>query len=148
MTEEYFSPEVTEVHRVWHKFSNWLANTYGKDLYSDWIYLDPEKKFSKYRYKDFNEYELSKRLVGYEVINRVERYVKRYCPKIKIVNCDDELHASSIILLIPHPKFGVTVMFIPQCTGIQNQFFLYPQHLDSLVSALNEFKDVIKHRDE
>jgi len=138
----------TETHRVWHKFSDWLIKKYGKDLYSDWKFMefkDNEGKKKKIKYRNFNEYELSRRLIGYEVMKDIERYTKRYCTEIKIVYCDDSYHAGSYILLIPHPKMGITVMFIPQCTGTQNEFFLYDNHFKMLMDELNKMKYVYKN---
>jgi hypothetical protein len=127
-------------HGVWHKFSNWLIKTYGQDLHGEWLYLDNINK--KYKYRLFDDAKLAKRLVGYDVMSRVESYCKRYCPEIKILSCDDSVHASSTLLLIPHPTMGITVIFIPQCTGIQNQFFLYKRHCENLIDALTEMKQV------
>lgn len=133
-------------HKVWHKFYNWVVKTYGQDLHGPWQYMEgvnqkTGKKF-KIKHRGFNDYELSKRLVGHEVIDKIERYIKRCCQEIKIIRCDDSLHAGSIILLIPHPKHGITVMFIPQCTGIQNQFFLYKQDYKQLVKELTKMEKV------
>mgnify|MGYP001768361592 CR=1 FL=1 len=135
------------VHKVYHQFQNWLAKTYGKDLYSKWIVntvtlSDGTKK--KLRYRNFNEYELNKRLVGYEVIENIERYIKRYCKEIKIIRCDDSYYSGSILLLIPHINHGVTVMFIPQCTTIQNRFFLYGEDYKELINGLEKMKYVYK----
>jgi len=138
-----------EIHRIWHKFSGWLTRTYGKDLHGEWvrnkIKVDGKRKVFKYR--SFNDYELSKRLCGYEVMERIERYVKRYVPEIKIVYCDDEVYATSMILLIPHPKHGITMMYIPQLTGIQNQFFLYGNHYKMLMEELENMKYVYDNDD-
>lgn len=131
-------------HETWHKFSNWLIKTYGKDLHGEWQYLD--KKNKKYKYRSFDDIELARRLIGYEVMSRVESYCKRYCPEIKILRCDDAYHAGSIILLIPHPKMGITFMFIPQCTSIQNQLFLYENHCNILIKALTELKYVYRKK--
>lgn len=134
----------SETHRVWYKFSGWLQRTYGKDLFKNASFeiKDAAGKNKKIRYKNFNEYELSKRLVGYEVIVRIERYVKRFCPEIKIISCDDSVHAGSSILLIPHPGHGITILYIPQCTEIQNQFFLYESHCTQFLKELNKMKRV------
>lgn len=138
--------ECKEIHKTWHKFSNWLIKTYGKDLHGKWEYMevniDGTKNTKKIKYRSFNELELSRRLVGYDVMVRVERYIKRYCPDIKILRCDDSVYSGSDILLIPHPNHGITIMFIPQCTSIQNQFFLYKNHYKVLVKALKEMKYV------
>jgi len=147
-TKDEFSDAI-ETHRIWHKFSNWLIKKYGKDLYSDWQYLEFKQngKKKKLKFRDFNDGKLNKRLVGYDVMSDIERYIKRYCPEIKIIHCDDSYHAGSTILLIPHPKMGITVMFIPQCTTIQNQFFLYDQHLKMLLKELKDMKYVYKNQD-
>lgn len=137
------SDETLDVHVVWHKFSRWLDKKYGKDLYGEWQYMQIAKG-KKIKYRSFDEIALSRRLVGYEVICQIERYVKRYCPEIEIIHCDDSVHAGSIILLVPHPKHGITVMFIPQCTSIQNQFFLYSHDYKAFMSALKRMKYVYK----
>ena len=65
----------------------------------------------------------------------IEEYVKKH-PQIKIVRCDDSAYAGSDIVLIPHPKHGIRVMFFPQCTPIQNEFFLYGSDFQNLITAL------------
>lgn len=75
-----------------------------------------------------------------------KEFVKRCCPEIKIVRCDDSNYAGSDLLLIPHPKHGITIMFIPQCTSIQNQFFLYENHYISLVRELNKMGKVYNNK--
>lgn len=140
--------EITSCHTVWHKFSNWMTKTFGSDLYGEWKVMEVPGKNGKmkkaFRYRDFNEYTFSQRLSGYETMVKIEKYVKRFCPEIKVVPCDDSVYAGSYILLVPHPKHGITVMFIPQCTSIQNQFFLYENHYKKLMSALREMKHVYK----
>lgn len=89
--------------------------------------------------------ELSRRLVGYDVMCKVEKFIKRYCPEIKIIGCDDSVYSGSYILLIPHPNHGITLMFIPQCTTIQNQFFLYEGHYNQLIKALEEMKNIYEN---
>ena len=139
--------KMKSTHAVWHKFSNWLEKTYGEGLYGEWQYSeivgDNGKKY-KWKYRGFNDYELSKRLVGSEVMDKIEKYVKRSCPEIKILRCDDDHHATSFLLLVPHPKMGITVMYIPQCTSVQNTFFLYENHCNNLIKALTEMKSVYK----
>lgn len=137
-----------DCHVIWHKFYNFIAKVYGKDL-SGPLLVDKIKNKETgqtftIRTRSFNEYELSKRLVGYEVMCRIKRWVDRYCPEIKIVHCDDSVYAGSDILLIPHPGHGVTIIFIPQCTGIQNQFFLYEGHYKNLMKELKEMRKVYK----
>jgi hypothetical protein len=142
------SQRLVEVHRTWHKFSNWIIKTYGKDLHGEWQFLEGTgangKKF-KIKHRFFDELKLSQRMVGHEVIGKVENYVKKYCPEIRVIRCDDHAYAGSSLLLIPHPKHGITVFFIPQCTSVQNQFFLYKGHYNALMKALKEMKTVYKN---
>jgi hypothetical protein len=133
-------------HATWYKFSKWLGNTFGKDLYQ-WKEMDlPRAKggTKKFKYRDFNEAKLYNRLVGYEVQCKIEKYIKRCCPEIKCIRCDDSIYATAIILLIPHPAHGITVMFIPQCTSVQNVFFLYQRHCENLIKELTKMKKVYK----
>jgi len=136
--------EAMRMHKVWHQFYGWLMKTYGKDLHSESceVFVDNDGKKKKFKYKHFNDFELSQRLGGPDVVESVENYVKKYCPEIKIVRCDDAIYSGSIILLIPHPKHGITVMFIPQQSDIQNQFFLYLGHYEKLMEELKKMKKV------
>lgn len=145
-TEKIFL-DANKQHRVWHKFSNWISKTYGKDLWGKEVVnviTDEKGKKHKIKYKNFNELELSRRLVGYKVMCRIKNYVRRYCPEIKIVHCDDSVYAGSDILLIPHPEHGITMIFIPQCTNVQNEFFLYYGHYKNLMKELAAMKYVYK----
>ncbi len=141
--------DANKSHKVWHKFSNWLIKTYGKDLHGKWEYIkfkDAKGKQIKLKHRSFNELELSRRLAGYEVMCKVKKYVNRYCPEIKIINCDDSVYSGSDILLIPHPAHGITIIFIPQCTAVQNQFFLYKGHYTMLMKELRSMKSVYKNQ--
>jgi hypothetical protein len=137
---------VGETHKTWHKFSGWIGKTFGDDLIEERTINLPLKngKTKSIKYKDLNELELSKRLVGYEVMEKIEKYVARHCKDIKVVRCDDSVYAGSSLILVPHPKHGITIIFIPQCTNIQNQFFLYENHYKDLMKALREMKEVYK----
>jgi hypothetical protein len=138
-----------KVHETYHRFQKWLINTFGKDLK-----VKRKVKFNLGNGKtktitchDYNDYELSKRICGYDVMVKVENYIKRSCPEIRIVHCDDAIYAGSIILLIPHPTHGITVMYIPQLTGIQNHFFLYGGHYMMLLDELKKMETVYDKED-
>jgi hypothetical protein len=136
-----------ETHRVWHKFLRWLEKVYGEGLTTTYTFSYLKSKTGKpLKYKFFDYNELNKRLVGGDVITRVERYVRKYCPEIKVIHADDYVFAGSTVLLIPHPKFGVTVMFIPHCTDVQNQFFLHLYECSILVKELAEMKRICKRK--
>jgi len=143
--EEKLDVEMKTTHQIWHKFSNWVVKTFGKDLHGEWEFIEGiganGKKF-KIKHRSFNDLELSRRLTGYEAMCKVEKFVKKCCPEIKIIRCYDSIYAGSDILLIPHPNHGITVIFIPQCTTVQNQFFLYKNHHKELVKALKEMGNV------
>ena len=97
-------------HQTWHKFYNYLIKTFGKDLYGPWKCINIGKK--KFKFRNYNDTELYKRLVGYEIQEKVRKWCKRYAPDIKIVYCDDETYSTSLIFLVPHPKHGITMIYI------------------------------------
>lgn len=130
--------QAAECHEHYYKFFKWLQRTYGKDLFGEPEFVTIGKR--KIKLPTFDRNKLATRLVGYDAIVKIERYVKRYIPVIKILHCDDAVYASSIILLIPHPKHGITVLFIPQCVPVQNQFFLYQSHSIRLLKAITDMK--------
>ena len=145
VNETSIDVQMKTTQQIWHKFSNWMVKTFGKDLHGEWEFMEGiganGKKF-KIKHRSFNDLELSRRLTGYEAMCKVEKFVKRCYPEIKIIRCDDSIYAGSDILLIPHPNHGITVIFIPQCTTVQNQFFLYKNHHKELVKALKEMETV------
>jgi hypothetical protein len=133
--------EIEEVHKIWKKFHRFLINKYGEDCRTKpTVYTFGKKKVE---IGGLNEFKLSKKLVGYDVMQDIEKYAKRN-PDIKVIRCDDAVYASSMIVLIPHPKHGITMMFIPQCTEIQNRMFLYKNHFDWLMEELNKMKNIYK----
>jgi len=80
------------------------------------------------------------RLSGYDFMEAIEEYAKTH-PDIKVIGCDDLMHMSSDIVLIPHKSdgsyWGTTVLYIAQCGGEPPVcFFLYPSHNTDLITAL------------
>lgn len=100
-------------HKIWHKFDDWLTETFGGNYNS--------------------------KLIGYDAQCKIEKYAKDN-PAIRILYCDDDVFASSILVLIPHPTMGISIMFVPQCTNVQNMFFLYDKHYSELIRVLSEMK--------
>jgi hypothetical protein len=96
----------TEPHKTWHKFYKWASKTFGQDLYSEWKYMEFSGTKKKLRYRNFDDYRLYERLGGYEAMRKIEKYIKRACPEIKIVACDDEVFAMA-------DKYNVAMV----CTG-------------------------------
>ena len=89
--------------------------------------------------KGLTEHEIDEQMVGWDLMEKIERYVKRN-PQIKIVYVDDEMFSSSMLVLIPHPEMGVSVKFIPQNSNVKGQFFLYHNHLKNLMSELKHLE--------
>ena len=106
-----------ETHKIWHAFREYLTQQY----------VDSRGDFGP------------SQMIGDEAIEYVEAYAKEH-PEIEIYGCDDNHHASSILVVVPHPEMGFTVFFIPQGTGINNTFFLYPDHLKHFVQGLRKAK--------
>lgn len=113
--EHMYSPKPKDnVHRVVHDFYHRFKN---KD--ETW----------KYR--------------GYDFMERVERWAKKYPGDVRVVGCDDGFFSSSCLVLIEgraeNAYMGTTVIYIPQCTGEPpTEFFLYPGHRGGLIAALQE----------
>lgn len=96
------------------------------------------KHFGKI-YRDENGNFSSEKMVGYDAMINVEKYAKSH-KEIKIIHCDDSVFASSMIVLIPHPKMGISFIFIPQCTSVKGELFLYPNSIASLADTLLKIK--------
>jgi len=80
---------------------------------------------------------------GYSYWLRVKEWAKGH-PSVVETGCDDTMFMSSSLFLIPHRSkykhMGTTVMFIPQC-GDPVEFFLYPEHMNQLIPALQGVRD-------
>ncbi len=136
--------DAMQSHKVWHKFQKFIVNAYGKDLYGEWKFFNnPDGQKKPIKYRSFNEVKLSHRLHGHDVISRVKTYITKYCPEIRVLECDDDTAAGSIILLIPHPNYGISFMFIPQCTQIQNRFQMGQTEIKILIRSLTNINKQI-----
>lgn len=95
--------------------------------------------------KKFRKPDGSWRWVGYALIKRVEQWAKLYPRHVTLVSADDEVFASSRIVLIQNRNrlggyHGCTMIAIPQCRGEISEMFLYPSHHDQLLAALANIK--------
>jgi hypothetical protein len=120
-----------EIHKIWYDFCDYMKEWYYKEVdeYEDGVKTGNIVKF----------FDTAK-MMGDECLNRVDYYAKKH-KEIKIVDVDDDTFCGASLVLIPHPKFGMTVIFIPQCTGVNNMFFLYSHHLQELQETLNDMSD-------
>lgn len=108
-----FSRKANRMHLVWWDFQRRFINKKGK--------------FTK---------------LGYPLMKAVERWAAKYPMDVEICTVDDSYHAGSALVLVQHrmsPRkvWGVSVVYIPQCTGESPiSFFLYPSHYRELAPAL------------
>ena len=87
---------------------------------------------------------------NYQEMKRVQNYTEEH-PSIKVVGCDDDYHASSDLVLVPHESdyewMGLSVQYIPQCTGEKSiRFFLYPSNLDKFIKTLKHYQKCQRKR--
>jgi hypothetical protein len=113
-----FNNGMRKIHGIWWDFCDYMKNKYSDE---DGI---------------FNIFDLD----GYPAMCMVDEYVEKH-PEIKICRCDDSYFSGSDLILIPHPTMGITVLYIPQNSGIASEFFLYPNDIDELIIALKEIKE-------
>lgn len=105
------------VHKVWHDFTSRFCENGG-----EW------------------------KVTGYDLMGAVREWSKAYPDDVRLVGCDDDHHASSLLVLVEHKAedyyMGTTVVFIPQCTGEDPiRFFLYPGHRFELFRTLLDIED-------
>ena len=120
--------EKNKNHYIWYEFSEYFSQWYFYDL-------DFESGDINVHEKVFD----STKMIGYDAIEKVEQYVETH-EDIYVINVDDSVFASSVLVFIPHPEMGITVIFIPQCTTIPNQFFLYPNMIERVQNKLDVLK--------
>lgn len=103
-------PKITEIHLTWWRFCDYVSRKFNKDTHE---------------------------LFGWEEMKLLEKWCKRYEPSIQIVRCDDAVHSSSSLFIVPHPDMGLSFVFVPQNTSINNQFFMYLRSNRMLREALD-----------
>jgi len=111
-----------------------------------------EDKMHKY-YRDFCQTILgvdqfnTSVLSGEEDIAKIEEYAETH-REIKLIDVEDDRYEGSILILIPHPDHGVTIVFVPQSTTIGNTFFMYPNTIGIMAKALLKMKKEFNLKDE
>jgi hypothetical protein len=124
-----------KIHSIWWNFCKHMTKWYYKEVDE---YRYDKDEFGQPTGKKVKEFDVTQ-MAGYDCMCRVQKYAEKH-PEIVVVGVDDELYAGSYLVLIPHPTHGITMIFIPQCTTINNQWFLYPSYLKGLQTALEEMK--------
>jgi len=85
---------------------------------------------------------------NYDAMVLAEKFANKN-PSVKIVGVDDDVHAGSDLVIIPHIDkyhlWGLSVEYIPQCTGESPiRFFLYPGHLKRLIETLQDYAKIAR----
>lgn len=124
MTED----SISKMHNSWWEFTKFLEEITGLNQHLS------------------GSFNLFTNLGGFEMIEKIEQYVENN-PEIKITYCDDEVFSTSILIFVPHPTMGISVVYVPQLHGTGCQFFLYKNHYDMMLEILTNLKDVYKDRD-
>lgn len=125
-----------KTHGTWFDFCNHMKKWYYKEV-EEYKLIGNALESTKTG-KIIKKFDITK-MIGYDCMQRVERYAKKH-NEIKVIGVDDEVYSSSDLVLIPHPEHGITVIFIPQCTTVTNQFFLYPPCLKNLQEELESMQ--------
>jgi len=129
------------VHKVWHEFCVYMKKWYFGYNYGCIVRKRKIIKGKrKYKYANFNN------ISGYLAQERVKRFASKH-KEVKIIHVDDSTFSSSILALIPHPKMGITALFIPQCTEVTGEFFLYPEATKELLIELQKMDKKCKRKE-
>jgi hypothetical protein len=129
--------ESNKSHKIWHDFCKHMEKWYYQEI-DEYKYSNKKTLEQMMTGKKIKVFDVTK-MIGYECMCRVEKYAEKHT-EIKITHVDDDVYSGSDLVLIPHPKHGVTVIFIPQCTTVNNTFFLYPGHLEYFQETLENMK--------
>lgn len=113
---EVFNKRMDQIHAVWHSFRDeFLEKRAG-----DWV---------------FN-------LGGVALMEMVEEWAKDYPDDVHVVAVDDDLFASSLLVLIEHKNdqeyWGTSFVFIPQLIGAPARFFMYPMSIKDLLAVVTK----------
>ena len=139
--------EARKTHAAWYDFCDHFKKWYF--TVERTFHIRPKGKNSedgsreikfvdgKRKYREFD----CTKMAGHLAMKRVDAYAKKH-PEIRVVMVDDAYHASSSVVLIPHPTMGITAIYVPQCaTDEKNQFFLYPSDAKPLARAIGEMTE-------
>jgi hypothetical protein len=88
-------------------------------------------------------------LSGYDDMRCMDAFCEEH-PDVIRVHVDDEHHCNSYVYIIPHEGktryMGATVVFVPQCCNVMNQFFLYPEDNRGLLNACLRLEDIFQKK--
>ena len=97
-------------------------------------------------YHEFSEIlEILQDKHNYSIIEMADEFTEVYHEDTQLVPVDDEAHCGSSLVLIDHENdreyWGTTVVYLPQCSGVRAEFFLYPHHRRALIKALQVIEE-------
>jgi len=133
---------IGEMHKLHHDFDKVFKKSVRYPLKKKLWHKNAKGKLIK------NHIIREWRWTGYAMMKRVRSWVNQN-PTAQISSCDDDVYAGSMLVLIPHHNkaswHGITVIYIPQCTGEKpTRFFLYPHHQFQLMDKMNHFDNVLR----
>jgi len=101
--------------------------------------------------KVFHDKDESWKWTGWDLIERIERWMKKWPGRVENYRCDDSYHASSDIYVFHHELrdyyWGTTFVYVPQCSGDPPaEWFFYDNHAKAFLKLL---KSVVgKHKEK
>jgi len=103
------------IHRVWHDFAK--------------TFMEKESRVWKW--------------TGWELLDRVDKWMKKYPRDVFSSGIDDNHHTSSSVYFILHRVgkrlWGTTAVVVTQCDGQPPcGFFFYPSHMERMRDVFNE----------
>jgi len=124
-----------KTHGIWYDFCDHMKKWYF--IRRPTVHFRRGKVINgKRSFKEFS----STKMIGFRAMCRVDAYAEKH-PEIKVITVDDAFHAGSSVVLVPHPKMGITVIYIPQCaTDDLNQFFMYPHCSATMIEEIAKMK--------
>lgn len=132
-SQKRLTERTNKLHKVWHEFSaKFMA---FKDTGPITI---GGKTYKKNMNRDGWKYQ------GFDFMERVERWAKKYPKDVYVLRIDDSYHASSDLVFVLHrsgerTNWGTSVVVITQCDGIPpKEYFMYPGHAKGIAEVLNK----------
>lgn len=135
---EDMSRNADRIHAIWYEFCDYMKEYFYVEETTSWEKND-NGDIASVEVKPFKVFDVAK-MKGYDAMQVVEEYAETH-PDIVLVGCDDVCFTGSLIILVPHPDMGITVIYIPQNSVAANEFFLYPYHIKMLQEALAMMKE-------
>lgn len=134
---------MTPAERKYHdeRYGDTFCNKSSKEHNIHWLW----HKFLRLMKDDKGQWKWTPE-TAYKVMQKAERFARKHAKDgICIVGCDDSHFTGSDLVIVHHKDqdkwMGLSVVVLSQCSGQPPaEFFLYPNHVDSLMAALRDAK--------